>query len=118
MQMLQITAGQYKALQDADLARFRSAVAARLKKLFPEDYRDKSNEDIHAFVVWGIAKARSYGMTLERDVARFIELVSGFGEDFDRKPETSWMHDILSRETAPAAMRLDRLTERLAFGAR
>jgi len=113
--VLKITERQFAAFQAQELQRFRDDVAQTLRDSFPAEFGRKSAADLYRLIDWGITKARAYGIEMEAEIARFIELVGPHGEDFDRKPGTVWMESILCRTDAPAADRLDAILERLAF---
>ena len=114
--MLTITPSQHTAFEAQELRRFREDLINALRANLPDEYRRKSDDEVGRFVDWGIEKARGYQIVMEPDVARFIELVSGFGKDFDRNFRTAWMDEILRRVETPAQQRLDLVLERLAFG--
>jgi hypothetical protein len=56
-------------------------------------------------LVWaGIARADGYGMRVERDLIRYLELMVRLGPDFDLREENAWVRGLLgSRALRPEA---------------
>jgi hypothetical protein len=104
--MLLIRKPQLEALG----ARHRSAFAARLGehlgRFFPERCRVLGPEGVAEAIEHGITRAALYGLTSERDVCKYIDLMFVFGRDFDRAECQPWAARILARRatTPPGAL--------------
>jgi hypothetical protein len=91
-------------------ARHRSAFAARmgehLQRFFPERCRALGAEGVAEAIEHGITRSALYGITSERDVCKYIDLMFVFGRDLDRAESHPWAARILARHatTAPGAL--------------
>ncbi|NVJ00129.1 hypothetical protein HV824_18635 [Myxococcus sp. AM009] len=70
-----------------------------------------SPSDLHKFVEDGIARGRRYGLTSERDLARFVNVQFALGAEFDADPRHAWAADVLKASGVPASTRVDQLCE-------
>lgn len=80
---------------------FEVRVAAHLKRCFPHECTALGDEGVPDLVRYGVARSNSYGMTLERDVCKYIDLMVAFDRDFDRNPEHPWAARILADDSFP-----------------
>ncbi len=95
-----------ESFEDRMLAHVRLAFRARHDELGAVESR--------RWVRSGIERAADYGITVERDVSRFIRLMFQLGENFDRGQARA----MLARRDVPAALRLNRvLTMAVSSGA-
>jgi hypothetical protein len=51
---------------------------------------------IREIIRYGIARAASYRIKAQRDVARYVDLMIVFGSDFDCDPRLPWSSSILN----------------------
>lgn len=75
---------------------FEARAIAHLRRCFPEVVGEASDEQMRELVAFGIERARSYGIDIERDVLRYIDLMCMFGVDFDRDPAHPWAARVLN----------------------
>jgi hypothetical protein len=81
-----------------------SHLASHLRTHFPEQFARKSEEELRAFALHSIVKARRYGLSTKRDFCHFLNLAAAYGLDFDSQPERGWMRLRLEDQsvTSPA----------------
>jgi|SRR5581483_3273157 len=106
--MLMIRQSQMAVLRDAILESFRRKLAEHLRANFPA-CADMSATELDAFVADGVARAAQYGITVERDICKFLNLMVVFGRDFDVK--RPWAQEVLAQNTG-ARLRLNRIYAR------
>jgi hypothetical protein len=78
---------------------FVERMTAHLQRYFPVWARASGERVVHTIRL-GIERSRSYGITAERDVSRYIDIMAALGEDFDKEP---WAAGILNRNSNPTA---------------
>lgn len=103
-----IRQSQMAVLRDALLESFRRKLAGHLRANFPACAAMHTAE-LDAFVAEGVARASQYGIVVERDICKFLNLMVVFGRDFDVK--RPWAKPILAQNTG-ARLRLNRLYAR------
>ena len=96
--------------------RFEEEMAAYLKTEYATVLGRRDDAWVRVLIQEGIQQAEQYGIVLERDVARYIELMLALSPDFDDNHETSWCKDILTQDSLTAEGKLDRIYERIMFG--
>ena len=99
-------------------AQFKVAMSKVLTDRFPDETARMSVDALIVLVDRGIDLASTYKILLEADVARFLELIVGLGEDFDVQSDFRWIGEILKQTEIEPAARLDMVLERFAFGER
>lgn len=75
---------QMAALSDAAAVAFEDRVLGHLKRCFPELCGEREEADLRGAIRYGIQRAGTYGVVMQRDVCRYIDLMMVFGRDFDR----------------------------------
>lgn len=93
--MLKLRTEQVAALADERGAEFAGRMLTHLCRCFPAATRTMSDRDIHAAIRHGRDRAVSYGITTERGVCKYLNLMFVFGRDFDRDPGCAWAGEIL-----------------------
>jgi hypothetical protein len=88
--------------------RFENELLQRLRQQFPQKC-DLLNENVlREEIRYAIQRARSYGITAERDICLYADVAFALGRDFDRDPTCPWAQRILnSREPASPSARID-----------
>jgi hypothetical protein len=81
-----------------ELERFVERMRAHLLAFFPEKCELMNAQELGSVIQRGILNAQQYGITSDRDVAGYIDLMILLGEDFDTDPSIPWAGEIL-RET-------------------
>jgi len=75
---------------------FVERMTAHLRRFFPEWSRVSGEQGVVRTVRLGIGRARSYRITAERDVSRYIDVMAALGDDFDKE---AWAAAILNRNS-------------------
>ena len=92
--MLKIRKEQMTAFADLMRRRFEDRMAARLRDLFPQKCTEMGAAAVRESIRDAVQRAARYGVTIEYDVARFIELTYLLSPDFDAA--LPWAAAILS----------------------
>jgi hypothetical protein len=114
--MLAVRPEQVSQLGLYERAQFIVAMFKLLTERFPDETADLSVDALMHSIDRGIDLASTYGIILEPDVARFLELIVGLGDDFDTDPDHRWIGEILQQRDHLPIARLNNVFERLAFG--
>lgn len=112
--MLVIRDEQMQILNDHMLAGFEKRLLGYLTGRFPDVCPPENEESVRESIQKGIDRARSYGITTEYDIARYIELMYVLSEDFDTSPGTPWATAILEDPNLGGHVKMDRLWESAA----
>ena len=96
--------------------RFENEMVVYLEQQFPAEFAKTGEPWMRELIGAGIKGAEGYGITLERDVSRYIELMLALAPDFDRSPRTPWAAPILANPRLAGWQKLDGIYERLVFG--
>ncbi len=105
--MFKILQEQIAALQQGVLRRFEIKMADHLKGAFAEELRGVDVSEVRALVRYGIQRAQSYGITLERDVCFFLRVAAVRGRDFDVDPSRPWVRYMLTRPSVGRVSRIE-----------
>jgi len=84
---------QVSAFQQSALEAYEDRVSQHLEVCFPKWFEDMGAHGARGFIREGIATAGEYGITEERDVCKFIDLMVVFGKEFARAQP--WASSIL-----------------------
>jgi hypothetical protein len=94
--MLTMRQEQCNALNSDLRRRYVERVLAHLRQFFPRQSQSMGEPALRAFVDWGIERAASYRIVAERDVCRYIDVMTVFGRQFDTDPACAWAPPILT----------------------
>lgn len=89
-----------QVFSEASLERFEENMLAHLNRFFPQQCADLSPQQLKDTVQYGIKRASWYGITTERDIYKFIDVILLLGPDFDRK--VPWAVEILKSDKTPS----------------
>jgi len=111
--MLTIRQKQMDALAAVTRERFQERLEAHVRKVFPDDCKALGEDGVRELVVEGIERAEGHGLSAERDVCRYVDLLFLLGRDFETREEMAWAKGILNDVTLREApsVRMDRLWE-------
>jgi len=109
--MLIIRKEQFEALSKYMEESFVSRLVAHLKEFWPEKCQEVGEEAICKSIHNGIDFARKFGITMEYDVARYIDLMYEFGWSVDEKAPDPWAQQILTNMELDGSTKMDRLYE-------
>ena len=107
-----IRAEQMARFSKAAAVTFEDEVVVHLNKCFPEECRAFGEPKVRETVRYGVERASAYGITAQRDVCKYIDLMFVFGRDFDRDPKLTWPSAVLKdRAMREPTVKLERLYE-------
>ncbi len=75
-------------------------MVVHLNKFFPSQCRAAGETQLRETIQYGVKGAAKHGITAERDVCKYIDLVLVYGRDFDRDPNLPWARRILEDQTS------------------
>ena len=103
------------AFSEQQRQRFEDEMVVYLTREYPADAARKGEPWLRELIREGIEVAKGYNITLECDVARYIELMIAVAPDFDDSPATPWAEGILTEPWLTGAEKLDRIYEHVMF---
>lgn len=103
--MIQIRADQLRTLARAGREPFVRKLLRHLRKLFPETLNARADAELREWIQDGVERAEAYGMSMEYDVARFVEYMVYLGPDFDKS--VPWAAQILASAHTPGTLKMD-----------
>jgi len=109
--MLSIRAEQLAAFAAATRARFIDSMLPHVARYHPGQFTKLGQNGTRETVGAAVDCAARYGITIERDVAIFIDIWLALGPDFDVSPSLPWAAATLTEQRLTPAARIDRLFE-------
>jgi len=101
---------QFHALSNAAQDDFVRQVADHMREFFPQECSRMNHHDLYKTIHHGIRRAASYGISAERHVCQYIDLMFAFGQNFDQDPRHGWAREVLNdRSIATSDEKLQRL---------
>jgi hypothetical protein len=101
-----IRQAQMEAFSQVEFKKFEDWMVNHLNQFFPAQCLALGNTQVRELIQHGIRRASGYGITTERDVCKFIDLMIVFGRDFDRDEKSAWAGQILAnRKTSRSKIR-------------
>ena len=97
--MLTIRREQTEVFRQERLRTFLDSMVPFVSQYFPQQCQQLGDKRIREFVRYGIARARSYGITRKRDVCQYVCLMFIFGGDFDRDGRLKSLQQALQNAT-------------------
>src|SRR5687768_3870557 len=67
-------------LSEASVERFETSMVVHLNKCFPDQCRALGEPRVRETIRYGIERASVYGITAQRDVCKYIDLMFVFGQ--------------------------------------
>jgi hypothetical protein len=107
--MLTLRDDQLAVFADQSLKIFHARLARHLRAMFSAELVERSDEALEALIGRVVARAAEYGISIERDVARFAEYTVFFGEGFDREPTMPWFGETLTDPVLQGTEKMDRI---------
>ena len=94
---------QMEAFSRVEIRKFEDWMINHLTQFFPAQCMALGNTQVRAMIQDGIKRAAGYGITTQRDVCKFIDLMIVVGRDFDCDGRNAWAGTILSAEQEPGS---------------
>lgn len=107
--MLLIRDEQLSALRGVRQKEYEKRLASHLRKHFAEACDELGEEGLRDAVSYGIKRAKSYGIMVERDVVKYLNLMFVFGRDFDTDPRFPWAASMLHSEDYGPTLRINQV---------
>lgn len=76
--------------------KFEDSMVRHLNENFPSWSASAGECAVRETVRRGIRQSSTYGITSQRDVCRYVDLMVVFGNDFDHDPQLPWASRILN----------------------
>lgn len=109
------TAAHMEAFSQQQRERFEDEMVVHLRREYPAALAQRNDAWVRDLIREGTEQAREYGIILERDVARYVELMLALSPDFDDSRKTPWCKEILNDDSLTAERKLDRIYEFIIF---
>ena len=101
---------QMSAFAEVAATDFENRMVAHLNKCFPAECETLQEPGVCETIHYGIGRSAQYGVTAERDVCKYIDLMMVFGRDFDTRADLPWASRILNdRVLKNPTARIERL---------
>ncbi len=95
--MLAIRREQWALFSQAEVRKFEDWTVSHLKKFFPRQCAAMGDPKLRETIQYGIRRAASYGITVKRDVCKYIDVMIALGQDFDKDERFAWAPQILGQ---------------------
>jgi hypothetical protein len=107
--MLRIRREQMEVFKRLAEERFEDEMYAYLCEAFPDDCGAEGEEQTRENIRAGLRRAEQYGITIENDVARYVELMYVWSPQFDEDPLLPWASAILNAQGLDGTEKVDEL---------
>ena len=92
--------------------RFQETCRRHARAFWPSQCEELGEEGLVARVQLAISRAGKFGIETEREVARFLDLMFVWGDDFPELKRTAWAKDVLEDDTLDAPLKVHQLSYR------
>lgn len=106
--MLTIRKKHFEAFRSEAMIDFEDRMIDHLRRFSPRHFKLLDAEQVRGVIQEGVARAAAHGLTSERSVRYYVDVMFMVGSGFDADPLLPWAAAILT-EKAPEAVRIDRL---------
>lgn len=100
--MLTIRPKQLDVLSEPHLKAFEDRMVTHLKELFTNQTERLGEPKLREVIRHGINRAAVYGISIECDVCKYIDLMMVWGADFDQDQKLPWAGQILRTRNDPS----------------
>jgi len=101
--MLTIRREQTAVFIQAGAKKFEDWMVVHLSKFFSERSQSLGEMKLRKMIQYGIKRAETHGITGQRDVCKYIDLMMVFGPDLDTDQKYPWAREIVQRPWEPEA---------------
>ncbi len=109
--MLIIRKEQLDVLSQYMLKQFYDETEKHLKKRYPEQTKEMSDEQLRELIVEGVEEAEGYDITDENDVKRYLEYLIEYGRDFGKSSETIWAGQFLNNKDLTGTEKMNEIDD-------
>src|SRR5262245_19431631 len=92
---------QIGALEEASIRGFENRMLERLRTHFPKHETYLGEPQLRVMVQAAAERAKSHGLTTERSIALYLDLMCVLGGGFDKDPQIPWASAILDDSSLP-----------------
>ena len=107
--MFALTPRHMKAIESAPDGEFAYRLVEHVKRVFPKPTADVAESELLKRVRTARERARTLGFTTEKNIALFVDLGFGLGEDFETNPEFARSARILGDAASDEDVRIRRV---------
>ena len=93
--MFVILAHQEAAFREHGLASLRETLMAHVRACFPAECEELDAAALQALVEDGMRRAAAHGLSLDRDIGTYVDLLVVFGPDFEHDPRFPWARPLI-----------------------
>ncbi len=104
--MFVILAHQEAAFRESGLASLRGTLVAHVRACFPAECEGLGAEALQALVEDGMRRAAAHGLSLDRDVGTYVDLLVVFGPDFEHDARFPWARPLTEATHLPPSARI------------
>ena len=109
--MIILRKNQTATLNSAKLKSFEDAMLAYLKGAYPDSSKQEGETQTRENIRKFLSQAEKYDITIEHDVARFIDLMYAWPYDLEKDPEMSWALEIIKQKDYTGTEKVDQFWE-------
>ena len=99
--MLTIRKEQVERLGEFIEESFKTNSIKRLRSKYPQETKEKNDQEMMSFINLGIEKAEIYNIIERSDISVFLEYMTNYGNDFDTNPKNEWATEVLKIKDLP-----------------
>jgi len=107
--MLQIRPEQYEVLNKYARENFVKRVYQYFLDDWKKECRDMNQGELKAMIRKGMEAAESYGIEIEADVVKYLEICLQLGEEFSTSPDFPWAQNILLNQETDGTIKIEQL---------
>ncbi len=101
---------QMRAFEESLFRGFEDRMIERVRSYFPKSAEQIGEAQLRVLTGYAVKRAKRHGMTHERSVGLYLDLMLVLGSNFDEDSQFPWVGAILSDTSSPSqADRIDRL---------
>lgn len=104
---------QTSALAAVRVRTFEHGMMRMIATEYPRHLAVLGERGVAELIARAVADAPARGITTWGPLGGLIELMVGFGEQFERSPDQAFAQEILAHPTLPAQLKIDLIAERL-----
>jgi len=112
--MLTIRREQMTLLEAYMAKRFRESVFQHVRQALADETKDMPDQQVVHLIDQGIQRGRDYGLSSERDLISFVDLMFAISPTFENTPDMRWAKKILLDKTVEGDVKMSLIYQRLA----
>jgi len=99
--MLNISKEQMKAFAEIEAKKFLDRALLHLARCFPRENKIAGETELRKLVEYAMQRSAAYGVVVERDVLKYLDMMLVFGCDYDVDKRFPWAGEILRTRNSP-----------------